>query len=117
MIRLLNLKESAFNYYKQHVKGNETISYEQACKKLTRNILLAVDKTNLKNMLKGKQVYIYGCLKIVVRFGTIIEIENHIQDTIPGWTCDQKRYEQISKELGIYENKFKQNVKKRKYIY
>jgi hypothetical protein len=117
VIRLLNLKESAYQYYRTNVKGNLNISFDQAQKKLTRNVLLAVEKTSLKNILKCQQVYIYGNLKIIVRFGTIIEIENHIQDIVPGWTLDQKKYEQISRELGIYENKFKQNVKKRKYIY
>jgi hypothetical protein len=117
VIRLLNLKESAFKTYKNEVKGNLNISFDQAQKKLTRNVLLAVERTSLKNILKCQQEWIYGNLRIIVRFGTIIEIENHIQDVVPGWTCDQKKYEAISKELGIYENKFKQNVKKRKYIY
>jgi hypothetical protein len=117
LIRLLNLKESAFNYYRTNVKGNLNISFEQAQKKLSRNVLLAVERTSLKNILKCQQEWIYGNLRIIVRFGTIIEIENHIQDVVPGWVCDQKKYEAISKELGIYENKFKRDIKKRKYIY
>jgi hypothetical protein len=116
-LRLLKLKQSAYDAYREQVKGNANITYDQAIRKLTRNVMLAVEKTNIKDALKVKQVYIYGCLKIVVRFGTIIEIENHIQDVVPGWVLDQAKYEAISKELGIYENKFKQNVKKRKYIY
>jgi hypothetical protein len=114
--RLLNLKESAFEYYRTNVKGNMNISFDQAVRKLTRNVLLAVDKTSLKDALKCKQVYVYGNMKIVLRFGTIIEIENHITDIVPGWTKDEKRYEQISKELGIYVNNFKKN-NKRNYIY
>jgi hypothetical protein len=116
VIRLLNLKESAFKTYKNEVKGNLNISFDQAQRKLTRNVLLAVEKTSLKNLLTFKQVYIYGNMRITVRFGTIIEIENHISNIVPNWTKDEKRYEQISKELGIYRNNFKQN-KKRKYIY
>jgi hypothetical protein len=116
-MRLLNLKESAYNTYKREVKGNTNVTFDQAKRKLTRNILLAVERTSLKNILKCEQQYIYGCLRITVRFGTIIKIENHIQDTIPGWTCDQQRYEEISKQLGIYENKFKRDIKKRKFIY
>lgn len=116
-MRLLNLKESAFNQYREQVKGNTNISFDQARRKLTRNILLAAERKRLKNFIRCQQEWIYGNLKIIVRFGTIIEIENHIKDIVPGWTLDQQKYERISKELGIYENKFKQNVKKRKYIY
>jgi hypothetical protein len=116
-LRLLKLKQSAYDTYREQVKGNANITYDQAIRKLTRNVLLAVERISLKNILKCEQQYIYGNLRIIVRFGTIIEIENHIQDVVPGWVLDQKKYEQISKELGIYENKFKQNVKKRKYIY
>jgi ATP-dependent phosphoenolpyruvate carboxykinase len=115
-VRLLNLKESAFKQYQLEVKGNANITFDQAQKKITRNVLLAVERTSLKNLLTFKQVYIYGNMKITVRFGTIIEIENHISDPVPNWTKDEKRYEEISRELGIYRNNFKQN-KKRKYIY
>jgi hypothetical protein len=116
VIRLLNLKESAFEQYRQSVKGNANITFDQAKRKLTRNVLLAVERTSLKNILKCQQEWIYGNMRITVRFGTIIEIENHISDIVPNWIKDEKRYEQISKELGIYRNNFKQN-KKRKYIY
>ena len=113
MIRLLNLKESAFDYYRNNVKGNVNITFDQARRKLTRNVLLAVERTNLKNLLKCKQVYIYGNMRIIVRFGTIVEIENYITDVVPNWTKDEEKYEQITKELGIHEDK----NKKRKYIY
>lgn len=116
-MRLLNLKESAYQTYRLTVRGNETISFDQARLKLNRNVLLAVERKSLKNTLKCKHEYIYGCLKIVVRFGRIIDVENRINDPIPGWECDRNEYERISKQLGIYDNKFKQNVKKRKYIY
>jgi hypothetical protein len=112
-LKLLNLKESAYQQYRLTVKGNETISFDQAMLKLNRNVLLAVERKSIKNTLKCKRVYIYGCMRIITRFGTIIDIENHINDPIPNWKKDEKKYDQISKQLGIYQNKFK----KRKYIY
>lgn len=116
-MKLLNLKESAYEQYRLTVKGNETISFEQARKKLTRNVHCAAERKSLKNASRLQYEYIYGCLRIIVRFGTIIEIENYIQDIVPDWKLDQNEYERISRELGIYDNKFKQNAKKRKYIY
>jgi hypothetical protein len=81
--------------------------------KLNRNVLLAVERKNIKNTLKCRHEYIYGYMRIITRFGTIIDVENHINDPIPTWKKDEKMYDQISKQLGIYDNKFK----KRKYIY
>jgi hypothetical protein len=111
---LLEIKQSAFEYYRNNVRGNETISYEQAQKKLTRNVILAAERKRLKNFIRCEQEYVYGCLKIIVRFGTIVEIENYITDIVLDWTKDEEKYEQITKELGITEDK---KVKKRKYIY
>lgn len=115
-MELYNLKNSAYQMYKLTVKGNMNVSFDQARRKLTRNILLAAERKNLKNKLKRQREFIYGNMRIIVKSGTIVEIENYITDTNPDWTKDEERYEQISKELGIYEDK-KQNGKKRKYIY
>jgi hypothetical protein len=100
-VKLFNLKNSAYEQYRQTVKGNETITYEQAQKKLTRNVLLSVRKKSLSNTLKLQQEYIYGYMRIIVRFGIIVEIENKIKDTIPRWSKDKEKYIKISKELGI----------------
>lgn len=111
-MKLLNLKNSAYEYYKQNVKGNETISYEQAQKKLTRNVHLADQKKSVSNTLKLQQEYIYGCLKIIVRFGAIVELENKTKDTIPGWKVNKNKYIYLTKELGIDDNKFTMNKRK-----
>ena len=110
---MLEIKQSAFEYYRNNVRGNATISYEQAQKKLSRNVLLAVEKKRLKNFIRCEHEYIYGCMRIIVKSGTIVEIENYITDIVPDWTKDEEKYEQITKELGIHEDK----NKKRKYIY
>jgi hypothetical protein len=99
--------------YKLTVKGNMNVSFDQARRKLTRNILLAAERKSLKNTLKRRREFIYGNMRIIVKSGTIIEIENYIIDVVPNWTKDEEKYERITKELGIHEDK----NKKRKYIY
>ena len=89
------------------------VSFDQARRKLTRNILLAAERKSLKNTLKRQREFIYGNMRIIVKSGTIVEIENYITDVVPDWTKDEEKYEQITKELGIHEDK----NKKRKYIY
>lgn len=107
MIKLYDLKAEAYEEYRTQVKGNENTPYDLARKKLTRNVLLGVKKKGVLNTLTLKQEYIYGNLKIVMRFGTIVKIENHTTDVVKGWKLNKKEYERLSKELGITDSKFK----------
>lgn len=107
MIKVYDLTAEAYEEYRTQVKGNSETSYELARKKLTRNVLLGVKKKGVLNTLTLKQEYIYGNLKIVMRFGTIVKIENHTADTVSGWKLNKKEYERLSKLLDIPDSKFK----------
>lgn len=95
----LKMTDSAFNYYKNSVKGNKNITYEQACLKMTRNMMLAlpVKKNNGKRL-----VYMYGTLHFTVQNGRVNWIGN--QRPIPAvWYKDRVRYDEITKTLGIVD--------------
>jgi hypothetical protein len=107
-VRIYDLSWSAFQEYKEQVKGNKYTSFEIAQKKLSRNIACGVKRKTLKSTLQLKQEFIYGELRIVVRLGEIIKIENHIKDPVKGWKKDYQKYIRISKALKIpYEPKKK----------
>lgn len=113
-MKLFNLKKSAYEYYRLNTRDNENTSFELAQKKLTRNIHLAAKKESVSNTLKLQQEYIYGNMKIIVRFGAIVEIDNNPKHAIDGWYLNRKKYIKLSKELGIDDNKFNKPMKKRK---
>ena len=107
MIKVYDLTAEAYETYRQSVKGNEETSYDLARKKLTRNIKLGVKKKGVLNFLKLQQEFIYGNLKITVKSGSIVKIENHTADVVKGWKLNKKEYERLSNELGIPDSKFK----------
>lgn len=107
MIKVYDLTAEAYETYRQTVKGNKETSYDLARKKLTRNIKLGAKKKGVLNFLKLQQEYVYVNLKILVKSGSIVKIENHTTDTVEGWKCNKKEYERLSKELGIPDSKFK----------
>lgn len=112
-IKVLDLKESAFEEYRTQVKGNTNISFELAQKKLTRNVLLAAENKSWKNKLLLQREYLYGHLRIIVRLGEIIKVENHIDEVDPSWWLNQKKYIYLSRALGIKQDKYKPKKKKK----
>jgi len=94
----LKMTDAAFNYYKNSVKGNKHISYEQACLKMTRNMMLALP-VNKKN---GRIIYMYGTLHFSIKNGRVSWIMNN--RPIPAvWYKDRVRYDEITKMLGIID--------------
>ncbi len=108
------LTPKAYEQYKQQVKGNERIPWDQAEKKLNRNILL-VQEADSKYTEKKlfTTTYSYGNLKVKVRFGKIIDIENH-KGKPTDWHTKPRRYEELSRQLGILDYKKRSNKIKRK---
>lgn len=104
---LLSLSENSLNYYRKHVKGNRDISENQACRKMTRNMMLAFayKKDSLNKKSPGTW-YAYGCLRFIVKDGTVIWMENHLP-VFKVWYKDWEMYEKLNKEFGIEEEHIK----------
>ena len=108
------LTPKAYETYKTEVKGNANIPWDQAEKKLNRNILLVQEadpKYTKKKWLTT--TYSYGNLKVKVRFNKIIDIENHKGEPTD-WHTKPRRYEELSRQLGILDYKKRRNKIKRK---
>jgi hypothetical protein len=108
-MNLLKLTDKAYEQYQLSVKGNIGISKDQAARKLTRNVLLAKElppKTKLDRLL-GNKTYAYGNLHIDIRRGKVVKVSNHYgRDCHNGWEFNKKKYIELTKQLGIEDNKF-----------
>lgn len=105
-MELLKLTTSAYRSYRKKVKGNKDISYDLACKKLTRNVLLAkeIPPRDQSDVEKGNKLYHYGNLHILVKDGWVIHIKNHrISNEYTGWEFDPFKYVELTLQLGIVD--------------
>jgi hypothetical protein len=103
-LKLVTISDKAFRYYKKRVKGNKDITYDLACRKLTRNIILAdrVPARTDEEIAKRNEVYLYGNLFILKRGNHVIHLWNHKNtNAYTGWELDRVKYYELSKELGI----------------
>jgi hypothetical protein len=108
-MELLKLTDKVYEQYKLSVKGNTDISKDQAARKLTRNVLLAKElppKSKIDRLL-GIKLYAYGNLHILVRRGKVVNVSNHYGGEYhTGWEFDKKKYIELTKQLGIEDDKF-----------
>lgn len=108
----LELSYKAYQYYRKFVKNNSNTSYDQASRKLTRNIKLAYKKKSLIDFIKRQKTYVYGQLKIVVNKDNVItEVHNDPVNFIEGWTKNEAEYAYLGKVLRIkdYKDRRKQS--------
>jgi hypothetical protein len=96
-----------FQYYRENVRDNENTIRDQVARKLTRNVLLAME-VQPRNFLEtwcGNTKYIYGNLHIIVKRGKVVKLYNHYEKTkaYGGWFLDKKKKAQLTKELGILD--------------
>jgi hypothetical protein len=95
--QILSFGKGLYKYYKEEVSGNKEITYDQAARKMTRNMLLAKE---VKSPKYKYPTYKYGCLWFRVNErGVIFWIMNGRRPD--DWKQDKKGYVQLSKELGI----------------
>jgi hypothetical protein len=96
-MKLLDLKPSAYNYYIKNVKNNQDTSFQRAREKLSRNVecgySYGFDGFN-------REIIMYGCLRIIVKDGTVVWLDNYKGGKYP-YDIDLHKYEKINKELGI----------------
>jgi hypothetical protein len=100
-IKILKFKGNTFTYYQTHVKGNEKVTYDQARRKMTRNMMLAY-KTDSEGY--PGQMYQYGSLWFVVNTkNQIVWIKNYC--FLPeGWKVNKIKYLKLNKQLHIEED-------------
>ncbi|PHA03037.1 hypothetical protein COE51_01455 [Bacillus pseudomycoides] len=105
-MKLLKLTPKAYMEYCYTVKGNERTTFEQAQKKLSRNVQL-VKETAPDRIVRGLfyNTYKYGNMSITVRLGKVIKVENTKGKPVK-WKFPKERYIQLSKEYGVLDNKF-----------
>lgn len=99
-MKLLAFKNSAYEQYKQTVSDNENLSHNQACRKMTRNMLLA-----RKAISTGydSQLYMYGSLHFLVKDNKVVWISNKRRVPV-GWKLNKKEYLRLTKKLAIDED-------------
>lgn len=99
-IKLFKLKQKAYDYYRLGTRGNHDISFMEARRKLTRNIMISkiVDR-----WLEGKDeytIYMYGALKIETCNDLIIKVKQHRKKE-EGFIFHHRKHEKLSKRLGL----------------
>lgn len=110
-IEVYDLDELVYFEYISSVKGNESLTYEEAKKKLTRGILLGYSV--YKNDKTKIQIIQYGWLQIVTKANKkgkkkIIDIKNY-QKPRQYWKLDLVKYKEISEKLGLPVNRQERN--------
>ncbi|MGG2091333.1 hypothetical protein AB1283_01025 [Bacillus sp. S13(2024)] len=105
-MKLLKLTAKAYMEYCYTVKGNERTTFDQAKRKLSRNVQL-VKEAAPDRIVRGLfyNTYHYGNMKITVRLGKIIKVENSKGKPVK-WKFPKERYIELSKEFGITDSKF-----------
>lgn len=105
-VELIKLNKASLSYYQRFVKANENISEDQANRKMTRNMLLAMPYKKDSEAKKNPRVwYSYGCLRFIVKNNEVIWIQNKLP-MMKGWYKDYEKYETLNKELEIINNNF-----------
>jgi hypothetical protein len=114
-VEIVELAPKVFRYYRNKVKNNKKITYDQARLKLTRNIMLAekIPPRDQSDVEKGNVLYQYGCLEILVKNGMVIHLKNHKGEEFTEdcetdslkfqneWVKDERRYQELNNKLGI----------------
>jgi hypothetical protein len=103
-VELIELTSKVFKYYKTRVDGNKRITYDQARRKLSRNLEMAqrVEPRNEEDVQKGNVMWQYGNLHMVTRNGYIVHIRNYKNtNAYSDWKFDPYKYVELSEKYGI----------------
>lgn len=95
-MQTLTLAKGIYTQYRKNVQESENDSLEQVRRKMTRNMQLA-HRTVREN---GSIYYKYGCLHFIVAKGMVVWLQNNSKPE-KGWKRDDKKYLELTKELGI----------------
>ena len=94
-----------YKNYIWNTNNNRNLSYEDAKKKLIRNIVLGVEARMIKGM-EHKKVYYYGCLQIHVNINekSICYIKNNFKGVFP-WNVNADKIHILNEIMGIEGDK------------
>ena len=117
---LLQIGESAFNYYTKTVKGRKDCDYEEATKVLTRNVILSIN--TMKLVVEVKRVcymFTYGNLSLEINEwkNKIISVKNSFGYN-SNFKIDMGYKKWLNQKLGIIDLKDlqKENTKMLRYM-
>lgn len=100
-IEILKVRSCAYRYYTTKTRGNEGLSEDMVCRKLTRNSLLA----KKLEQEEGKTLYMYGNLHMLVVNSTVVWIRNYVDrcnsDNVHPFKVNVKKKKRLNKMLGI----------------
>lgn len=105
LVKIYELTDEVLEYYRNNVSGNEKISYDQAKRKITRNIALASRLPSKKRLdrLLGIKHFQYGNLYIKTKRNKVVDIKNNKGQRYVDWVKDGKLYTQLTIQLGILD--------------
>lgn len=99
-IRILELSPAVFDTYRNRIRGNENITYELACKKMTRNLLLGEEEFDPYNHNEDVQMYSYGFMQFKVKGNRVIWLKPKARYPV-GWEKDWGKHKELTIKLGI----------------
>lgn len=96
----LRLTEQAYIYYCNTFLRNEETSFDDARKKLTRNVILSIGFGKGKpKMINQSHVFYYGTMEIRVKGNTIVHIKRNEQAA--GFTKNKRKYRYLNEYFGL----------------
>ena len=99
-ISLYKLTESAYNHYRLGTKDNADISFEEARRKITRNIKMSIVKSKWKSYGHELTSHYYGSLQIITRGDLVIRIKRGYKPN-PEYVFHKRKYEKLTKRLDL----------------
>lgn len=96
----LQLAEQAYTCYCDTFLKNENTTFEDARKKLTRNVILSSNFNKGKPKMSNRShVFYYGTMEIRVKGNKIIHIKKN--DVAKNFTKNKRKYHYLNEHLGL----------------
>lgn len=99
-MKIYEIDDKVYQYYRFKVKGNRHVTFEEAQRKLSRNVAMAA-KIQLDD---DKFLYLYGNLHIFIEGDKIFRIKNHWINN--NWFYKNRQQQQaMNQELDLEDSK------------
>lgn len=101
-VKLLDITDDVFLYYRENIGRNKKSDRETIRKKLTRNKMMSIPVDRDDYGFGEAVAYSYGNMRFLVQDNTVQWVKNH-QKRLPMWYKDIKLHRDIGSMLEIYE--------------